>query len=76
MVYLLCASKMYGDNIKFVYIDLKNNLNCIIDFNIEKAQEYEKRLIDICDKITNAQFPEEIEHSKICEFCEYRKICI
>lgn len=76
MVYLLCASKMYGDNIKFVYIDLKNNLNCIIDFNIEKAQEYEKRLIDICDKITNAQFPEEIEHYKICEFCEYNKICI
>lgn len=76
MVYLLCAAKMYGNNLKFVYIDLKNNQNCIIDFNLEKAQEYEKKLISICEKITNAQFPEEIEHYKICEFCEYNKICL
>lgn len=76
MTYLLCASKMYGNNIKFIYIDLKNNQNAIIDFNDTKAQEYEKRIIDICNKITNAQFPEEIEHSKICDFCEYKKICI
>lgn len=76
MTYLLCASKMYGDNIKFIYIDLKNNKNAIIDFNHAKAQEYEKRITDICDKITNAQFSEEIEHSKICDFCEYKKICI
>lgn len=76
ITYLLCASKMYGDNIKFVYIDLKNNQNSIIDFNTAKAQEYEKRITDICNKITNTQFPEEIEHSKICDFCEYKKICI
>lgn len=76
ITYLLCASKMYGDNIKFVYIDLKNNQNSIIDFNTTRAQEYEKIIINICDKITNAQFPEEIEHSKICDFCEYKKICI
>lgn len=76
VTYLLCASKMYGDNIKFIYIDLKNNQNLIIDFNSAKAKEYERRITDICDKITNAQFPEEIEHSKICDFCEYKKICI
>lgn len=76
ITYLLCASKMYGDNIKFVYIDLKNNQNSIIDFNTAKAQEYEKMIIKICDKITNTQFSEEIEHSKICDFCEYKKICI
>lgn len=76
ITYLLCASKMYGNNIKFIYIDLKNNKNAIIDFNLAKTQEYEKRITDICDKITNAQFPEEIEHSNICDFCEYKKICI
>lgn len=76
ITYLLCASKMYGDNIKFVYIDLKNNQNSIIDFNTAKAQEYEKIIINICDKITNAQFPEKIEHSTMCDFCEYNKICI
>lgn len=76
ITYLLCASKMYGDNIKFIYIDLKNNQNSIIDFNSAKAKEYERRITDICDKITNAQFPEEIEHTNICNFCEYKKICI
>jgi CRISPR/Cas system-associated exonuclease Cas4 (RecB family) len=76
ITYLLCTSKMYGNNIKFIYIDLQNNQNSIIDFNSAKAQEYEKRIIDICNKITNTQFPEEIEHSKICDFCEYKKICI
>ena len=76
ITYLLCASKMYENNIKFIYIDLKNNQNSIIDFNSAKAKEYEKRITDICDKITNAQFPEEIEHTNICNFCEYKKICI
>lgn len=76
ITYLLCASKMYGNNIKFIYIDLQNNQNSIIDFNSAKAKEYERRITDICDKITNAQFPEEIEHTNICNFCEYKKICI
>ena len=75
-VYLLSASKMYGKNIKFIYLDLKNNQNYIIDFTPEKEKEYEKNILAICNKITNAQLPEEIEHSKMCEFCEYRKICI
>lgn len=70
MVYLLCTSKKFGKNIKFVYIDLKNNQNCVIDFN----KDYEKLILEICDKIKNAQ--PQIEHSKKCEFCEYRKICI
>lgn len=87
MIYLLCTSKLLEKetlkqvqsdvrNIKFVYIDLKNNQNFIIDFPPEKEKEYEKNILAICTKITNAQFPEEIEHSKMCEFCEYRKICI
>ena len=87
MVYLLCTSKLLEKqtlkqvqsdvrNIKFVYIDLKNNQNRIIDFTPEKEKEYEKNILAICDKITNTQLPEEIEHSKMCEFCEYRKICL
>ena len=83
MVYLLCASKKLNPrptpplkrdglkpNIKFVYIDLKNNQNCVIDFD----KDYETPIIEICDKIKNAQ--PSIERSKKCEFCEYRKICI
>lgn len=71
-----CVAPLKGEgnapNIKFVYIDLKNNQNCVIDFD----KNYEPLIIEICDKIKNAQPLEEIERSKKCEFCEYKKLCI
>ena len=80
MVYLLC---LYSapfitpqDEIKFVYIDLKNNQNCVIDFTQEKKLEYEKAITTICSNIENIQIPEDIEHQKMCDFCEYKKICM
>ena len=80
MVYLLCLSSAPfispQDDIKFVYIDLKNNQNCVIDFTQEKKVEYEKAITTICSNIENIQIPEDIEHQKLCDFCEYKKICI
>lgn len=76
MVYLLCTAKMYGNNLKFIYIDLKNNQNCIIDYNSDKEKIYGEKIIETCNKIESVQLPEEIEHSKTCDFCEYKKICI
>lgn len=80
MVYLLCLSNSpivkEGDEIKFVYIDLKNDDNYVIDFTHERKVEYEKAIVEICEKIENAQLPEEIEHSKSCDFCEFKKICL
>lgn len=80
MVYLLCLSSAPfitpQDEIKFVYIDLKNNQNCVIDFTQEKKVEYEKAIITICSNIENIQIPEDIEHQKMCDFCEYKKICM
>lgn len=80
MVYLLCLSSAPfispQDEIKFVYIDLKNNQNCVIDFTQEKKLEYEKAITTICSNIENIQIPEDIEHQKMCDFCEYKKICI
>lgn len=80
MVYLLCLSNSpivkEGDEIKFVYIDLKNDDNYVIDFTPERKVEYEKAIVEICEKIENAQLPEEIEHSKSCDFCEFKKICL
>lgn len=75
IIYLLCTSKMYGENLKFIYIDLKNNKNCIIDFSKEKSKEYESKINNICEQINQLQLPEEIPHSNICNFCEYNKIC-
>ncbi len=80
MVYLLCLSSApfinSQDEIKFVYIDLKNNQNCVIAFAQEKKSEYEKAITTICSNIENIQIPEDIEHQKMCDFCEYKKICI
>ena len=75
MVYLLCAQKKYGSNIKFVYIDLKNNQNCIVELTPEKASEYEKIITKICNEITDFEPVEDNIHTKQCEFCEYKKIC-
>ena len=80
MVYLLCLSSAPfitpQDQIKFVYIDLKNNQNCVIDFTQEKKLEYKKAITTICSNIENIQIPEDIEHQKMCDFCEYKKICM
>lgn len=80
MVYLLCLSSAPfitpQDEIKFVYIDLKNNQNCVIDFTQEKKLEYKKAITTICSNIENIQIPEDIEHQKMCDFCEYKKICM
>ncbi len=76
MVYLLCVSKRFGNNLKFIYIDLKNNQNHIIDFSTEKQVQYEEKIINICDTIKSFQPLDEIEHVKKCDFCEYRKICL
>lgn len=80
MVYLLCLSSAPfitpQDEIKFVYIDLKNNQNCVIDFTQEKKVEYEKAITTICSNIENIKIPEDIEHQKMCDFCEYKKICM
>lgn len=80
MVYLLCLSSAPfitpQDEIKFVYIDLKNNQNCVIDFTQEKKVEYEKAITTICSNIENIQIPENIEHQKMCDFCECKKICM
>lgn len=77
MVYLLCVAKLYPDakNIKFVYIDLKNNENHVVEFSEELKVLYEKAIITACNKINSLIPPDEIEHNKRCEFCEYKKIC-
>lgn len=81
MVYLLCLDKKLEQTnqkaqIKFVYIDLKNNQNCVIDFDENRRQKYQQRIIEMYNKIKQTELPQEIEHSDICDLCEYRKICI
>ena len=74
MIYLYCASKILNTTcLKFVYIDLKNNENKIIEFSKDRMTEYEKTLSDMLDKMNTTDFPQNTDG---CRFCEYNKLCM
>lgn len=75
MIYLLCVDKYLKNynKLSFIYINLKDKTNHIIEFSEELKEEYIKKLSDICQKISqdclfNKNKPQ-------CSFCEYEKIC-
>ena len=73
MVYLLSVRKFFNtDNIKFVYIDLKNKTEVVIDLTQDLVKAYEQRLSDTVLKIGKSEFTPS---QKGCERCEYRIIC-
>lgn len=75
MIYLLCLNSQISNSssINFVYIDLKNKKNHVIQFNDKLKQKYEEQLLKICSNITNDNdYPCDINS---CKFCEYCKIC-
>lgn len=74
MVYLICADKFLKDydGLTFVYIDLKNNKNCAIEFTHQRRTEYLEKLIKICSEITRTQdFASFIDNCKFCEYCKF-----
>ncbi len=71
MIYLLCVNAFFNtNNVSFVYLDLKNKTEVVIELTEELIQEYKKRLIDISDKIDK----EEFSPAK-CSNCEFDIIC-
>ncbi len=77
MIYLLCADKIIKDknSLSFVYIDLKNNENKVIEFNEQIKVSYEKLLYTKCTQILETKEFEGLENRKNCKCCEYSKIC-
>lgn len=76
MIYLLCADK-YLKNYKtlsFVYIDLKNKQNYVIEFNEDLKVKYRQNLLEICNKISADSL--YCCNDKSCKYCEFNKICI
>lgn len=75
MVYLICADKYLKEYnaLSFVYIDLKNNKNCVIEFNDKFRSEYTEKLTHICTEISQTQ--DFVSFSNNCKFCEYNKFC-
>ncbi len=79
IIYLTCADKIlqkgWGNNYKlnFVYIDLKNNKNHLIEYTENNKEEYETLITTTCQKITTAQTFKKSPNR--CKFCEYNKLC-
>ena len=62
-------------NLYFVYIDLKNNQNQIIEFTQQTKENYKNFLIKKCNMILDTKNFEEKKNRKNCTFCEYNKMC-
>ena len=70
LVYLeALAQHLKGDfeELKFVYIDLKNNCNVVVNYNLVHSEIIEH----ICRQIASEKFSPISE----CKGCEYTKIC-
>lgn len=75
MVYCLLCDEYYKnyDKLSFVYLDLKNNKDVIVEFSEKLKSEYITKLSDICSKIEHFN-PSKFSKSQNCE-CEYSKMC-
>jgi CRISPR/Cas system-associated exonuclease Cas4 (RecB family) len=76
MVYLLALDRFLKgkySSLSFVYINLKDKQNHVIQFIPTLKFEYEKRIIDICTQINNDTIYQINANS--CSRCEYAKIC-
>ena len=75
VVYLLACDALLKDykKLSFVYLDLKNNKEVIIDFSDDLKAEYSKRIENKCTEIDKFS----IEKFSKCDLtnCEYLKIC-
>lgn len=76
MVYLLALDKFLDgkyNTLSFVYIDLKEKKNHVIEFNSRLKTEYEKRILEICTKIASDNL--YATNTNSCLRCEYAKLC-
>ena len=72
MIYILAVKEFFKtDKVKFVYVDLRNREEVEISYSAELGTDYEKRLIEIAEKINNSDLPEK---KPGCS-CEYSSIC-
>lgn len=82
MIYLLAVDKFLRhkkikyDSLKFVYIDLKNNLEKEILLADNLKKHYEEKLIKTCENIDfTINSRNYTKNNDTCKTCEYSKIC-
>lgn len=73
MVYLLAVKKLIktADNIIFIYIDLKQNINHSIQLTNKLEKEYSEKITKTCKIISETKDFKKTE----CKNCEYTKLC-
>lgn len=88
MIYFICADKFLKnyDSLFFVYINLKDKNNYIIEFTPQMKNLYEKKIIEICNQISTSNiYPsacKECAADLLADtdntpvFCEYKKLCL
>ncbi len=76
MIYLLCMDRFLEkyETLSFVYIDLKNNSNYVIKFDDNLKSEYEERILEICDEISNDTVF-NYNQNQCGKHCSYSKFC-
>lgn len=71
MIYLLCVKAFFKtENVCFVYLDLKNKSEVVVELTHALVKEYESKLIEITNKIDKEEFS-----PATCSNCEFDIIC-
>lgn len=72
IIYLLAVRAFFKTNdVVFVYLDLKNKTETIIELTADLVKEYESKLLNIVKRIETEDF---VPNQKECK-CEYKIIC-
>ena len=75
IIYLLCLDVLLENKmpLAFVYIDVKNSKNHVIEYNQKLKEEYTKLLSNACRTISSDTLFKCCPEG--CKFCEYAKFC-
>ncbi len=75
MVYLLCLDRVLAsyESLSFVYINLKDRKDYVIEFDPKLKSKYEELVEEACQKISSDTLYNPSETA--CQRCEYSKIC-
>ena len=76
MIYFICADKYLKnyESLFFVYINLKDKNNYIIEFTPEMRTIYENKIIEACDLISRDKI--YCPNHENCKDCIYSKLCL
>ena len=69
MIYLMAVSSYFkSEDVTFVYLDLKNREETLIELSEELVREYKQKLIDTAEKTEKSDFRTTKKKRKNCEY--------